>query len=399
MKPHNIANIAMDLAINSIIFANAKVSPTEQDNNVLPLPSICLIPGRALYHLKKGEKLTKEVKDAQPLAALIEKMPQLLSTEEYFMILHQNKDKLESDKCPNCGKSKNQSCGNDNQDSSSSSQGDQSDQDEGDQDNSNGQGGDQEGGGDSCRCPHCGASQGDSFDDHSMWDELSDEEKEYVKSRVQNIVEKAVNAADSKNGWGNIPADLAGDIRRSVSNVIPWRNILNQFVGSTLPGDRSTSIKKINRKFPYIHPGIKKNLRPKLLIAIDQSGSVSDEMLGIFFGELTNLAKLCDIWVLPFDCHADAKDIYKWRKGSQVPKGRTKAGGTDFNAPTEVANSPSQRGLWDAMLIVTDGECSAPKASRVRRGWVLGQGCKLHFQTHEPQIFVDKNKPLSGMWR
>ena len=51
------------------------------------------------------------------------------------------------------------------------------------------------------------------------------------------------------------------------------------------------------------------------------------------------------------------------------------------------------------MLIMTDGECSQPKPTRQKRGWVLGKGHDLLFDTSELKIYVDKEKAMSGAWR
>lgn len=401
MEPHNIANCAMDLAINSIIYTSERVDHKETDVSKLPLPPFCLVPGRQLYQVKEGETLTDEMKAAQPVAQLIEQLPIMRSTEEYFAALNKVAEKMKQ-KCPVCGGSgklkapSSQQDGDDSKNDGSPSDGNQ---------NKSGEGSGEHSHGGDIPCPACngdGTADGFGFgpmDDHDIWDKMTEEEREYVQSRVRNIVEKAVRKADSTNGWGSVPADIASEIRRSISNVVPWRSVLNQFIGSTIPGDRTSSIKKINRRYPYIHAGVKKNYKPKMLIAIDQSGSVDDEMLGLFFGELTNLAKNCDIWILPFDCYANEKEIYKWSKGQPPPKGRMHCGGTNFDAPTDLVNSSSMRGRFDAMLIVTDGEAPAPKASRIQRGWVIAPNHKLLFETHELQVFIDKNKPLKGAWR
>lgn len=398
MKPNNIANCAMDLAINSIIYTSEKVDHQEKDVSKLPLPPFCLVPSRQLYQVKEGEVLTDEIKTAQPVAQLIEQLPIMRSSEEYFIALNKIADKMKQ-KCPMCGGSGTLNPNSNNENSDNHSQCDNKDNAHGDE-NNDGHSHDK-----NIPCPICnGKGTCDKFgfgsvDNHDLWDNLTDEQREYVKNRIQNIVEKAVRKADATNGWGNIPADIASEIRRSVSNVVPWRSVLRQFIGQTLPGDKTSSIKKINRRYPYIHAGVKKSYRAKMLIAIDQSGSVDDEMLGLFFGELTNLAKNCDIWILPFDCSANEKEIYKWSKGRPPPKGRMHCGGTNFDAPTELVNDAKMRDKFDAMLIITDGQAPAPKSSRIQRGWVLAPQCKLNFESTELQVFIDKNKPLKGAWR
>ena len=239
------------------------------------------------------------------------------------------------------------------------------------------------------------------FDDHSQWSDIPDEHRERIENKIKGIIRDAVNHADTSGagGWGNISADLQAEIRKSVAPIIDWKSVLRQFIGSLIRGERRTSIKRINRKYPYIHPGVSKNHVAKLLIAIDMSGSVDDEQLASFFAALTILTKKISVDILPFDCEADVKDVYEWKKGTIPNLTRTKSGGTNFDAPSNVANAPENRGRWDGYLIMTDGECGEPKSSRVKRGWVLSKGHDLYFKSNELQIFIDDSKPMIGAWR
>jgi predicted metal-dependent peptidase len=240
----------------------------------------------------------------------------------------------------------------------------------------------------------------DSFDTHDGWDGLSDEMKEMVASKVGSIVEKAVKHADGQaNGWGNVPAELRDAIRASVSNIVDWRGVLRQFVGAIARGERSTTIKRINKRYPYIHPGVKRGYVAKLLVAIDMSGSVDNGQLALFFSELGSLTKKASITVLPFDCTADLRDAFEWKKGAKVEAKRVRGGGTDFNAPTKIVNDPKNRGRWDGMLILTDGECDKPASSRVKRGWVVSPGHKLLFGTDEMTLTLDPEPKKTGAWR
>lgn len=345
--PPQLWNIATDLAINSVIIDAGKHGSSHRLSGDRLLPEFALIPGVFPKH-PDGREYTADEKTAMKLAAVIEKLPSMKASEWYF-----EKIKEESDKDKANG----------------------------------GTGFDGEGG-------------MSSMDDHGAWDEVPEDIKEYVEGKVKSIVEKAARHADSQaNGWGNIPSELVDAIRKSVTSVVNWRNVLRQFVGTITRGGRSTSIKRINPRYPYIHPGIKRGHVAKLLIAIDQSGSVSNEMLGEFFGELGSLTKKVTIDVLPFDTVAAEKDLYTWRRGANLPAKRVRGGGTDFNAPTDFANNSKNRGRWDGILYLTDGECSAPKSSRIKRGWVLGKGCKLIFDSAEIQIHMSDEKQSTGAWR
>jgi predicted metal-dependent peptidase len=433
--PHRMWNIATDLAINSLIVSSEQNSASYSNinNPQAVLPECALIPGHPVFFADLKRPLTADEKAAQPIAALIEKMKPLLASEDYFQQL-MKVAKEQQNTCPMCGgsgkiKVKSDAGGDEN--SSDGRDGvEKEGQDKGENDKGNGssRGDDShdegcEGDG-NCSCGHgdnepggcsgpdgeydCPCCKGDgelgdgigSMDDHGFWDDIPEDMREYVENRVRNVIERAVESADqSSNGWGYMPASIREEIRRFVSKKVPWRSVLRQFIGVLLPGDRSTSIKRINRRYPYIHPGVKRGRKAKLLVAIDMSGSVGEELLATFFAELTNLAKNCEIDVVPFDCSAEPEHIVKWRRGGPPPMGRVKAGGTSFDAPTDLANDPKNRGRWDGLLIVTDGICNAPKESRVRRGWVLGPGCKLQFDSNELQVFVDNERPMVGAWR
>lgn len=402
-KPAKMWNVATDLAINSIIVTG--------ENKAIALPKGGLIPGQ--FPTAPGEEpLTKEQKAAMPMATLIESFPHGEASEWYFDRLKEKADQTQQQMQQNCPVHGNGK-GN-NQGQPSESQGDsQNKQDKSDKGNKAGKkkdkqeasGGDQHGAGhehaeagEKCTCG--GEGWLDSMDDHSGWEQIPEELREKVKGQVSNIVEKAVRTADGQaNGWGNIPAALREEIRKSVIHVVDWRNVLRNFVGSLERGNSTTTMKRINKRYPYIHPGKKRGYAAKLLVAVDQSGSVSDQMLSLFFGELASLTKRVSVTILPFDYTVADKDMVEWKKGTNPDIKRVRAGGTDFEAPTRFANDPKNRGRWDGMLVLTDGECSKPGPSRIKRGWVLGQGCHLHFPTDEITITLDPNPQKSGAWR
>jgi predicted metal-dependent peptidase len=232
--------------------------------------------------------------------------------------------------------------------------------------------------------------------DHSQWGNMSEEEKEYIKGKINKVVSEAVRAADQTDkGWGNLPSNIIEAIRKSISNTIPWNLVLKQFVGTLIRSGRSTSIKRINKRYPYIHPGVKKNLKPKLLCAIDQSGSVSNKDLEQFYAELDNLVKIVDVDIIPFDTDVNPKQLETYRKGGTVTPIRKKSGGTDFNAVTNYVNDPKNKLKWDGVLIITDGQCSKPNPTRIKRGWVLGKNNKLYFDTDEVKITIGNGDEIA----
>jgi predicted metal-dependent peptidase len=415
--PHKLWNLATDAAINSLIYEWAKLDVRKivkdpYNPSIEPLPEFAILPGRAPVN-RDGKKMTAEEKAAAPLAAIIEAAPPLLSSEEYMTLFQQELAKHpQSGQCNTCkGSGKVPKKKGDPGAGSPSDKGEKTPG--GDQPDDSGEGGDQPGEG--CGhnhdedgeevCPDCDGSGQNAggggigpMDDHNPWDEIDEDMREYVENRIRQILEDASNVADqTSTGWGNIPAHMVAALRKYLSRKVHWKSVLRQFIGTVLPGDRTTSIKRINRRYPYVHPGVKRSRRPGLLIPIDMSGSVSNELLSLFFAELGILAQNCDIDILPFDCACDEKEIYRWRKGQQLAPKRTRSGGTDFNAPTDLVNK--YPGRWDGLLILTDGCAPAPGPCKVRRGWVLGPNDKLYFDSSELQVFVDNQRPMKGAWR
>lgn len=403
-KPHQLWNIATDLAINSIIVSG--------DNKTATLPKGALIPG--VFPIPPDDRaFTKEEKEAMPMASLIEAFPHNQASEWYFDNLKQKAEQVQQqmkNSCPVHGSGKkNKNTPQNNPDNSNDNNNDGIKKNNPDQPGEHGNHQDHSSGTDhnhgedkncTCTCSCSGEGWLDSMDDHSGWESIPEELREKVKGQISNIIEKAVKHADGQaNGWGNISSSLREDIRKSVTRVVNWKTILRQFIGNLERGSKTSSMKRINRRYPYIHPGTKRGYNAKLLIAVDQSGSVSNEMLALFFNELTSLTKRVSVTILPFDCSVADKDITEWRKGANPPISRVCSGGTDFNAPTAFANDPKNRGRWDGMLILTDGECSAPMPSRIKRGWVLGPNHKLAFATNEITISLDATPQKSGVWR
>ena len=190
-----------------------------------------------------------------------------------------------------------------------------------------------------------------------------------AKERLREMMKKAAEDANNNGGrgWGNIPQDVRREIMRFINGTIDWKAVLRMFIGSAQRAHKSSTVKRINKRFPYIHPGKKSNRSAKIAISIDQSGSVSDELLEAFFGELNSLSKLATFTVVPFDTRVEDKLVYEWKKGQRHKAERVMCGGTDFDAPTEYVN---KAGIFDGHIVLTDMMAPAPKPSKCRRMWM-----------------------------
>ena len=231
------------------------------------------------------------------------------------------------------------------------------------------------------------------LDSHDGWDgegdAASDAANQMAKERLkQGMKEAAQEASKSPNGWGSVSGDLKKEIIKRLETKVDWRKVMRYFIKTSQRANRSSTVRRINRRYAYIHPGKKVKRQAKIAIAIDQSGSVSNEMLENFFAELTKLSKLASFTVVPFDTRVDEKLVYEWKKGKSHSAERVMCGGTCFDAPTEYIN---KRGDFDGVIILTDMEAPAPKACRAQRMWMTDQqnASRPYFQTRERVIAID----------
>ena len=144
----------------------------------------------------------------------------------------------------------------------------------------------------------------------------------------------AEEAQKSANGWGSVPRSVKQEINKMVAPTISPEAVLRFFIRTSSKSNRTTTIRKVNRRYPYIHPGHKSKKVANIAISIDQSGSVDDSMLAAFFSELNKLAEIAEFTVIPFDTRVAEDKVYTWKKGQSKKTERVLTGGTCFNAPT-----------------------------------------------------------------
>jgi predicted metal-dependent peptidase len=230
--------------------------------------------------------------------------------------------------------------------------------------------------------------EADSFDDHNQWENADEDMDNVAQERLKDVVRDATRQAQSTNQWGNVSAAMRDEIIKWVNGTIDWRKVLRYFIQGCIKADKKASLRHINKRYPYIHSGRKVTRTANIAISIDQSGSVSDELLGRFYGELASLSKLATFTVIPFDCQVFEEKIHVWKKGVKMEAKRYLTGGTNFNAPTKWVN---EKGGFQGHIILTDMGASKPSESKCQRLWLTDEaGAKTApFKTNE-RILVMK---------
>ena len=225
------------------------------------------------------------------------------------------------------------------------------------------------------------------FDDHSGWSEGDNTKNEIAKQRLKEAVKSAAEEASKSNGWGSVSSSVRKEILDRMTAKVDWKKVLRYFIKTSQKANKSSTIKRINRRYAYIHPGRKTNRTAKIAISIDQSGSVDDGMLAKFFTELNKLAKLAEFTVIPFDSEVGEDKVYVWKKGENKKRERVMYGGTDFDPPTKYVNERK----FDGHIILTDMMAPKPIASKCQRMWMTTEYYAKHpyFQTNERVIGID----------
>jgi len=360
MTPHIIHNYATDLAINSDI-------PEEE------LPEGGLIPGKAFRELTDEDRAkmgAEAVARYERVSAKIASLPRGESAEWYFTKLMEDPEVAEDIQEGNSG-----GCGG-----------------ECDGNCQPGEGG--EPGDGTCTCGGGVPGLPGDMDSHDGWDKLSDEERELLKGKIAKAVEDAVKECDRTGRWGSVGGSTRQVLRDLVSKEVDWRSILRKFCGLSRRADRRSNVRRLNRKYTGIHPGVDRGYTSSIAVYIDQSGSVGNEELALAFGELRSLARRTSFTTFHFDTSVDVQSETEWKRSKTPPAGRTRCGGTDFQCVTKHANENSHR--FDGYLVITDGEAAKPTPSRLKRGWLLVPGTKLLFDA-DNRDFVMGMKNASKM--
>ena len=126
----------------------------------------------------------------------------------------------------------------------------------------------------------------DEENDDLNTEKMSTEEIEgYWKDAIQ-VVENTVNNDSNGSGQGNLPAGLSSEIKNILEPEVDWRHALWKYVGKT-----NSDFDDLDRRFIYKGLYLEGLLTDglEIFVCIDTSGSVSDQLLSQFAGELKGI--------------------------------------------------------------------------------------------------------------
>tara|TARA_Y100001938_G_C8099782_1_gene440791 strand:+ start:977 stop:2161 length:1185 start_codon:yes stop_codon:yes gene_type:complete len=236
----------------------------------------------------------------------------------------------------------------------------------------------------------------DSFDDHSDFGEGGDDiDREIASEQLKEAISKAVRECEEVSektgrakGWGSVSTAIRKEIKTScgVNFKLDPKKVLSSFIKTSINAEKKTSVTKRNRRLPGKKFGRRSERRANIAISIDQSGSVSDELLAKVFDWLGEFAKFVSFTVVPFDHDVFEEKIYVWKKGERRQRERVLHGGTDFNAPTQWVNGHK----FDGHIIVTDMLAPKPIRSNCQRMWITDKwgASSTYFQPVGERVLI-----------
>tara|TARA_B100000965_G_scaffold236065_1_gene197761 strand:- start:155 stop:1324 length:1170 start_codon:yes stop_codon:yes gene_type:complete len=169
----------------------------------------------------------------------------------------------------------------------------------------------------------------DSQGDVNLSEPLSQEEADEIESFWKDKMEILKNSSEHNlsNGKGSLPAGIEQEISTILEPEVDWRHALWKYVGKT-PADFDDLDRRFIYKGLYLESLLTEAV--EVSVCIDTSGSVSDELLMQFAGELKGILRSYpNVKCSLFFADTDLAGPYEIDRIEQMPKAIGR-GGTSF---------------------------------------------------------------------
>jgi predicted metal-dependent peptidase len=180
-----------------------------------------------------------------------------------------------------------------------------------------------------------------------------------AEAEAREMAAAAQQAVDS-SGRGDLPSGIGRQVAETLAPKADWRAILREFVSRVARNDYSWS--RPNRR--HVHrglylPGLRSEELGGVVLALDTSGSIGDELLATFVGEIKGILEAYDCTLTILYHHASVYRVQEWKTtdGPLVLEG-VESGGTSHVPVFDHV----EREVIDAACVVclTDMETSFP---------------------------------------
>jgi len=224
-------------------------------------------------------------------------------------------------------------------------------------------------------CDQMDQGDGDGMPDHSTWEDfenLTEAEQKLIDKQLQKVLSDAKEQTVKKRG--TVPGEIEGVIvvEEITAPKFDWRGYIRRFTGVSSKVYTKKIRRKENRRFSD-NPGMKVKMRQHMLLAIDTSGSVSNDELVEFMSEIHHIYKAgVDITIVQCDTQIRSIEAYKGKNELKVHC----RGGTYFDPVLEYYNEHQRQ--FTSLVYFTDGECDASVKPKGNVLWVISERSSMN---------------------
>lgn len=207
---------------------------------------------------------------------------------------------------------------------------------------------------------------------HDSWNESDEIDEKTLKEFTEKIADNSQK--------GSIPNYLEGMIKSLKSNKgeLPWNLYLKKLMG-TVEANKKKTITRRNRRQPNRLDlrGELRGHRAEIAVAIDISGSISDEEFKQAIKEVLSIVKNYNQEITIIECDKEIRRTYKVKSVKDVKDRMATGGGTEFSPVFQYANNKN----INLLVYFTDGKGEerlkvVPKGYNIL--WVIsGRGDEL----------------------
>lgn len=223
-----------------------------------------------------------------------------------------------------------------------------------------------------------GGEFGQTLDDHSTWEEMTEAERQLVQQQIDRIAKQT--AEQVQRNQGTIPGqfkDYIDELFKVKPRIFDWKSYFRRYLGSVLDIELRKSRKRENIRFPDAS-GTRHKRKSQIFVVVDTSGSISPTDLCDFFSEIHHIYKAGAVIDI---CEIDTKiqRIYRYNgKWDLQAHGR---GGTILEAAVTYIND--HRRDYTSCVIFTDGYCDVDFKIYVDTMWIIASGgCEQKYPGH-----------------
>ena len=220
-----------------------------------------------------------------------------------------------------------------------------------------------------------GTENAGNGDANQLIPELAEESAELWEENplAQKQLGSDIKKAEIEQGWGGIGGNLSLELKDSADFSFDYRRALTKFRAKIASADRYLTRMRPSRRYGFNAMGSRYRRRANLLIAVDVSGSITEESFSHFYKAITNfffLGIIEKIDLIFFDVNLRNSEPISFKNTRSLNlKDMTGRGGTNFQPAIDFFTEHNSS--YSGMIIFTDGEGNPPKIASNSTGTIL----------------------------